>query len=87
MEEDEYYDSSSASVVPNNVRTLRACLICGLVKTAEQFSTSGCPNCDIGDATGDYVSSCTTPNFEGMIAVIEPQKSWVAKWQRTRNVL
>jgi transcription elongation factor SPT4 len=29
------------------------------------------------------VTSCTTTSFEGIIAVVDPEKSWVAKWQRT----
>lgn len=28
------------------------------------------------------VKSCTTTYFEGLIALVEPQNSWVAKWQR-----
>lgn len=32
---------------------------------------------------GDRVEACTTSHFEGIIAVINPEKSWVAKWQRT----
>ncbi|RYG67637.1 hypothetical protein EON64_07015 [archaeon] len=29
---------------------------------------------------------CTTAYFEGTLALIDPQKSWVAKWQRsTKN--
>lgn len=28
------------------------------------------------------VKSSTTSYFEGLIALIEPQSSWVAKWQR-----
>jgi hypothetical protein len=36
-----------------------------------------------------YLSSivkCTTSYFEGTIALIEPQGSWVAKWQRIGTI-
>lgn len=28
------------------------------------------------------VVQCTTSNFDGLIALINPEQSWVAKWQR-----
>ena len=31
----------------------------------------------------DRIQSCTTTHFEGVIAVINPEDSWVARWQRT----
>lgn len=31
----------------------------------------------------DRIQSCTTTHFEGAIAVIDPDSSWVARWQRT----
>lgn len=31
----------------------------------------------------DRISACTTAYFDGMIAVIDPENSWVARWQRT----
>jgi len=64
-------------------------LVCGLVKTAEQFYQSGCENCTFLNMTEDRdsVEECTTPNFEGLIAMMNPTGSWVAKWQRMkRNV-
>lgn len=30
----------------------------------------------------DRVQSCTTTHFDGVIAVIDPETSWVARWQR-----
>ena len=30
----------------------------------------------------DRVHDCTTSYFEGQVAVMEAQNSWVAKWQR-----
>lgn len=31
----------------------------------------------------DRILSCTTASFDGVIAVIDPETSWVARWQRT----
>ena len=31
----------------------------------------------------DRISVCTTTYFDGIIAVIDPESSWVARWQRT----
>ena len=31
----------------------------------------------------DRIQSCTTTHFEGVISVINPEDSWVARWQRT----
>ena len=28
------------------------------------------------------MSECTSPYFTGMVSVIQPSNSWVAKWQR-----
>ena len=30
----------------------------------------------------DRVAECTTSNFDGMISMLRPEQSWVAKWQR-----
>jgi len=29
------------------------------------------------------LKACTTLYYDGVIAVIDPEKSWVARWQRT----
>jgi len=35
----------------------------------------------------DRVSSCTSPHFEGIISIVDPEASWVARWQRiAKNV-
>ena len=31
----------------------------------------------------DRIQACTTTHFDGSIAVVDPEKSWVARWQRT----
>lgn len=30
----------------------------------------------------EQVIRCTTSNYDGLIALIKPEESWVAKWQR-----
>jgi hypothetical protein len=30
----------------------------------------------------ERVAECTSINFDGMIAMLKPDESWVAKWQR-----
>ena len=31
----------------------------------------------------DRISVCTTTHFEGMVGMVDPEHSWVARWQRT----
>ncbi|XP_055607255.1 transcription elongation factor SPT4 [Uranotaenia lowii] len=71
--------------VPKDLRGLRACLVCSLVKTFDQFEIEGCENCeDFLRLKGnkDQVYDCTSNNFDGLIAVMQPDDSWVCKWQR-----
>ncbi|TFY64315.1 hypothetical protein EVG20_g5989 [Dentipellis fragilis] len=43
--------------------------------------------CDFGylqmKSSPDRIQVCTTTYFDGVIAVIDPETSWVARWQRT----
>lgn len=75
----------SMETVPTELRHLRACLVCSLVKTLGQFERDGCENCNeflhmknSNDTAMDYTSS----SFDGLIALMSPEDSWVAKWQR-----
>lgn len=72
------------SIVPHDLKRLRACFVCSLVKTEEQFYTHGCNNCDFLGLQGQRsrVAECTTPNFDGMIARMAGETSWVSRWQR-----
>lgn len=72
------------------MRNLRACLLCSLVKQLEQFEGDGCENCEhiLGlKHNRDNVYNCTSSNFDGMVALMDPGESWVGKWLRiNRNV-
>lgn len=72
-------DVTLASRIPERTRGLRACLRCKLLKTAELWE-SGCENCG---ESGDY-HSYTTPTFKGMIAMMQPQLSWVFRYQNSQ---
>lgn len=77
-------DAGSVDIVPNTMRSLRACLLCSLIKTCDQFEVDGCENCEQwlhlkGDR--ERVYNCTSSAFEGIIAMMQPNDSWVAKWQ------
>lgn len=74
-----------ADPIPRDFHNLRACLLCHLIKHADQFEKSGCENCEeyLGMRQNrDMVMSCTTANFSGMIALCQPDDSWVARWQK-----
>ncbi|XP_074642349.1 transcription elongation factor SPT4-like [Tubulanus polymorphus] len=75
----------SLETVPKDLRNLRGCLLCSLVKTFEQFEFDGCDNCEEYlrmKSNRDAVYECTSNNFDGLIAIMGPEDSWVGKWQR-----
>ncbi len=58
------------------------------MKTLDQFYEEGCDNCDEFlhlKGNRDKGFDCTSANFDGMIALMDPSDSWVAKWQRLDN--
>jgi transcription elongation factor SPT4 len=63
-------------------KSLRACFVCRLVKSETQFVEAGCDNCKFLDLEGDRgrVADYTTPNFSGLISVMDPSTSWATKW-------
>ncbi|KAJ7283272.1 transcription elongation factor SPT4 [Mycena rebaudengoi] len=77
------------AVIPSTSKgskQLRACLLCSIIQHPLDFRKHGCPNCEElmqMKNSGDRVTACTTTYFDGVISVIDPEKSWVAKWQRT----
>jgi transcription elongation factor SPT4 len=79
----------SQATVPTNLKAIRACKRCGILKTPEQFYDTGCDNCPFLDMEDnmDRVNSCTTPFYEGQAAVMDPRESWAAKWIRVDNFL
>ncbi|KAK0206006.1 transcription initiation protein spt4 [Desarmillaria ectypa] len=76
----------TAAIPAPRSRQMRACLLCSVIQTSADFRKDGCPNCDsilqLRD-NPERIQSCTTQYFDGIIAVTDPEKSWVARWQRT----
>ncbi|KAI1715400.1 spt4/RpoE2 zinc finger domain-containing protein [Ditylenchus destructor] len=78
----------SIETLPRDLRGLRACLVCGLIKSADQFELDGCENCErFLNLKNDIekVHECTSANFDGMIAVCDQSDSWICKWQKIGN--
>jgi transcription elongation factor SPT4 len=60
-------------------------MVCAIVRTTSEFIKHGCPNCEEFlhiAGSPDQLADCTSQVFEGLIALADPSKSWVAKWQR-----
>jgi len=109
-------EDGPTSIVPRvqNLSELRACRICGLVKSLDQFVQDGCDNCEYRDRQAvEY----TTNQFKGydrdlvatsfsfllcvqsvyylawlipstlsrLIAMMNPEQSWIHKWQRMKR--
>lgn len=75
----------SVDTIPSHLLGLRACLLCSLVKSTEQFELDGCENCEyiLGMKNNrDNVYNHTSASFDGFIALTSPEESWVGKWMR-----
>mmetsp|Transcript_5500 Transcript_5500/g.13367 ORF Transcript_5500/g.13367 Transcript_5500/m.13367 type:complete len:103 (+) Transcript_5500:37-345(+) len=73
------------AVVPKDVRQLRACIGCHLVKHVKQFERDGCENCE--QSHGDDYEDKMSVNFTGVAAIMQPNQSWVARWLRKQNMV
>eukprot|EP01130_Rhizamoeba_saxonica_P012293 TRINITY_DN5164_c0_g4_i1.p2 TRINITY_DN5164_c0_g4~~TRINITY_DN5164_c0_g4_i1.p2 ORF type:complete len:130 (+),score=29.58 TRINITY_DN5164_c0_g4_i1:47-391(+) len=81
--DDEFGDSyeEEMPVVPDNMRRLRACKNCALLKSVNQWDEAGCTNCD----RGAYSSSNITSEFSGLVSFMRPNESWVARYLNHAN--
>uniref|UniRef100_A0A8P4G0Q0 SPT4 homolog, DSIF elongation factor subunit n=3 Tax=Percomorphaceae TaxID=1489872 RepID=A0A8P4G0Q0_DICLA len=60
----------------------------GKRETIDQFEYDGCDNCESYlqmKGNREMVYECTSSSFDGVIAMMSPEDSWVAKWQRIGN--
>lgn len=87
MDEDAQYDGPVVAPVPDmsQPRNLYACITCGLVKAAPEWEAGGCENCNPAPMDTHDVADQTTTRFSGVIAIMDPSKSWCAKWIRKKK--
>ena len=52
------------------------------MKTYEQFYEHGCDNCAFFKKKGYDPDTYTSAYFDGLVALAQPQQSWIGKWQR-----
>ena len=62
---------------PTDLKKLKACMDCHLIKTLQQFMKEGCENCG---TKRNEISEKITSKFKGIIAITDPKKSWAAKY-------
>ena len=67
----------SKYLYPQELKKLKACTQCHLIKTDAQFRKEGCENCKISK---NAIEEKITGKFKGMIAITDPKKSWAAKY-------
>jgi len=80
--EGEEMQAEQGATIPDRLRQLRACLRCKLVKTSESFRSDACENCQ--EFRDLDIAKYTTPIFKGMIAMMDPVESWVARYQMSQ---
>uniref|UniRef100_A0A1B6J182 Transcription elongation factor SPT4 n=1 Tax=Homalodisca liturata TaxID=320908 RepID=A0A1B6J182_9HEMI len=62
---------------------LRACMNCAIIKPSYYFKQHGCPNCPFLEIDrSKNLALATSSSFKGTIGLVDPGRSWVAKWQR-----
>jgi hypothetical protein len=72
-------------VIPKDLKRLRCCLRCHLIKNADQFVADSCENCpELSGMKGSHekVNEMTTDKYYGFVSLIETDtnKSWVARY-------
>ncbi|AWP00432.1 Transcription elongation factor SPT4 isoform 2 [Scophthalmus maximus] len=77
-------------VFPGRQRYIEEQQFCsfGFSVTIDQFEYDGCDNCESYlqmKGNREMVYECTSSSFDGVIAMMSPEDSWVAKWQRIGN--
>ena len=72
----------SKYLYPQELKKLKACTQCYLIKTNAQFQKEGCENCRYDKKQIDYK---ITSKFKGIIAITDPKKSWAAKYLGKNN--
>ncbi|KRY42759.1 60S ribosomal protein L7a [Trichinella spiralis] len=81
---DRFDEIMTSDNIPKDFRNLRACLVCSMIKSIDQFESQGCDNCEqflSMKHDRDKVYDCTSANFDGMIFLTDPDDSWVGRWQ------
>uniref|UniRef100_A0A672SNK9 Transcription elongation factor SPT4 n=1 Tax=Sinocyclocheilus grahami TaxID=75366 RepID=A0A672SNK9_SINGR len=71
----------SLETVPKDLRHLRACLLCSLVKTIDQFEYDGCDNCESYlqmKGNREMVYECTSSSFDGVIIQLSSVTAWMS---------
>lgn len=59
-----------------------------MLKTAVDFKQDGCNNCESVlklQGNTERIRDCTTPAYSGMVVMMNPNLSWVAKFQRIKQ--
>eukprot|EP00049_Salpingoeca_infusionum_P000712 m.41856 g.41856 ORF g.41856 m.41856 type:complete len:129 (+) comp10619_c0_seq3:43-429(+) len=77
--------SDPIDICPSSSHDVVACLMCSLLKTRDQFYDDGCDNCEEFlhiQNNRDNLHDFTTANYYGVVSLMQPKESWVAKWQR-----
>lgn len=71
--------SEDALPLPKKVRTMAACIGCGLIQDRDTWKKDKkCPNCGWSDASA--IDSWISNSFNGILALFQPQKSWCSSW-------
>jgi len=80
MSSDSESNQDALYTSPRDLKKLRACYRCHLIKTEKQFNDEGCDNCPFFKANRYLAYDYTSGNFEGLISVIDTYKSWISRY-------